>query len=564
MGSGHPGGSGTIVSALIDHASKRPDKVFCHLRAKGEHHRITYGALLQESARFAGLYRRRGVGRGDVVMIVLPTHPAMFPAFFGAMLAGAVPTFMPAPSPKQEPGHYWRSHLPLFERIRPARVLTDGATAAQIAASGLDPAATPPIARADQAGAPLPASDFESPASGTTAFLQHSSGTTSLKKGVMLSYGALERQVRAYAQAIAATADDVVVSWLPVYHDMGLVACTLVPATLGQTIVVLDPFEWSAQPASLFEAIAEHRGTLVWLPNFAFEHLVRTADPRAPAHDLSSVRAFIDCSEPCKPATFERFAARFADRGVTRERLQVCYAMAETVFAVTQTRLGREPRTVTVSAEALRTENRARAPRDGETALALLSTGTPIDGMRVRIAAADGRSAPEGAVGEVVISGDCLFDGYHRLPDTTRERLVEGEYRSRDLGFLRGGELYLLGRMDDLIIVHGKNFYAHEIELALGRVPGIKPGRAVAFGVDNAAVGSSDLVVVAEQADDAVDATRVKRLIKETLQQEIGIAIREAKLVPQGWLVKTTSGKISREANRSKYLHEKAAPATVD
>src|SRR5579871_5464890 len=217
------------------------------------------------------------------------------------------------------------------------------------------------------------------PTSHDIALLQHSSGTTGLKKGVMLTYGAIENQLMAYTTAIHAEVSDVLVSWLPVYHDMGLVACTLMPLMLGATVVVLDPFEWSANPVTLFHRITEHHGTLVWLPNFAFEHLVRGISRTNDTFDLSSVRAFIDCSEPCKPTTFQRFAAHFAERGVKQKQLQVCYAMAETVFAVTQTHLNRPVQEITISEAALRHESVARPPKGDEMTISLLSAGYPIE-----------------------------------------------------------------------------------------------------------------------------------------------------------------------------------------
>jgi acyl-CoA synthetase (AMP-forming)/AMP-acid ligase II len=487
----------------------------------------------------------------------------MFAAFLGAMLIGAVPSFMPCPSSKQDPDLYWQNHRTLLERTSPRLILTDAQNAMQMAKNQLGDEASTRILCLDEAKRPLLSSDIIFPAACDTALLQHSSGTTGLKKGVMLSYAAVDQQIRAYSRTLSATRQDVIVSWLPVYHDMGLVACTLLPLTLGLTVVVLDPFEWSSNPVNLFRVITTHNGSLTWLPNFAFEHFVRSVDENDDTYDLSSVRAFINCSEPCKPSTFGRFAARFASRGVTANQLQVCYAMAETVFAVTQTRIGQPVKIISVSEQALREEKTARPPRADEATISFLSTGNFIDGMRVRIDGMEGNGSPEGTVGEVVISGECLFDGYYGLPDVTRERLIGKEYHSRDLGFVLDGELYILGRMDDVIIVHGKNFCAHEVELALNKIRGIKPGRAVAFGVENDAVGSLDLVVVAEHTGDALNLPEIKRHIKDSVFQEIGITIREAMLVGEGWLVKTTSGKISRESNKAKYLSEKSRQGTL-
>src|SRR5258708_2485543 len=191
------------------------------------------------------------------------------------------------------------------------------------------------------------------------AFIQHSSGTTGLKKGVQLSYGAVAAQISSYAEALGFADSGCIASWLPLYHDMGLIACFVLPLMLGLPVVALDAFEWVNRPALLFEAIEEHRCTHVWLPNFAFHHLCRTVDP-AQGYALGGVKAFIDCSEPCKPETFDLFVETFGSCGVARAQLQCCYAMAETVFAVTQTTLGRKAQEYQADLDALLRENRAR------------------------------------------------------------------------------------------------------------------------------------------------------------------------------------------------------------
>jgi fatty-acyl-CoA synthase len=554
---------GTLVSVLMHHAADTPDKVFAYITAGNRDDKVSYRDLLDDSLKFAALYKQAGALPGDIVMIFLMTHKHMFAAFLGAMLIGGIPTYMPCPSLKQDPDLYWRNHRALFERTKPGIVLTDADTAVHMASNNLDAAGSTKILRLDEASVPLPLSEVIVPSHSDVALLQHSSGTTGLKKGVMLTYQAIGNQIEAYSRALAATPDDIIISWLPVYHDMGLIACTLMPLVMGQTVVVLDPFEWASNASSLFHKIAEHRGTLVWLPNFAFEHLVRSIPEGSDSFDLSSIRAFINCSESCKPATFARFTNRFSACGAGREKLQVCYAMAETVFAATQTQLGEAVSVVTVSDKVLREERIARAALPGEATVSFLSTGKPIDGTRIRIASASSSNAAESVVGEVLVSGNSLFNGYYELPDASKDRLVDSEYHTRDLGFILDGELYVLGRVDDVIIVHGKNFYAHEIEMALSEVPGIRPGRAVAFGIDNPMVGSQDLVVVAEHADGVSNLAETRRYIKNVLFQEIGISIREAMLVPGGWLVKTTSGKIHRESNKAKYLEEKSRGETL-
>jgi acyl-CoA synthetase (AMP-forming)/AMP-acid ligase II len=393
--------------------------------------------------------------------------------------------------------------------------------------------------------------------------LQHSSGTTGLKKGVMLSHRAILDQTFSYAQAIGATSDDIVVSWLPLYHDMGLVACLLMPIVMGQTVVLLDPFHWVSRPGILFEAIARHRGTLCWLPNFAFDHLARIVEPNPVTMRMDAVRAFINCSEPCQAATFRRFADRFASLGVKPQALQVCYAMAETTFAVTQTGMDAPPRTVHVDRVALHESGRAIPPTGADTDLELISTGQPVTGTVVQVMLATEQSAPDGVVGEICVRSSSLFSGYYKLPEESEARLRGDLYATRDRGFIRDGELYVLGRLDDLIIIAGRNFHAAEIETILNQVDGLKPGRNVAFGVGNAERGTSDLIVVAETDDAAgadVSSSLYKTLrhnVREAVFQSLNLYPGEVRLVTQGWLLKTTSGKIERNGNAAKYLRER-------
>lgn len=247
------------------------------------------------------------------------------------------------------------------------------------------------------------------------AFIQHSSGTTGLKKGVQLSYGAVAAQISSYAEKLVLADSSCIASWLPLYHDMGLIACFILPLTLGVPVVSLDAFEWVTRPALLFEAIEEHRCTHVWLPNFAFHHLCRTVDP-AHGYALGGVQAFIDCSEPCKAETFDLFVETFGSCGVTREQLQCCYAMAETVFAVTQTTLGQ----------------RVQEYQAGKPSRRVLSCGKIISGLDVKIVDRQDVALAPGEVGEIAVRGSFLFTGYFKNED---ERLSGGWYRTGDTGF---------------------------------------------------------------------------------------------------------------------------------
>ena len=408
------------------------------------------------------------------------------------------------------------------------------------------------VGEADGLPAALPPAD-------AIGLLQHSSGTTGLKKGVALSYRAIAAQMDSYGASIGIDADDCIVSWLPLYHDMGLMACFVIPVYFGVTLVHLDPFHWLAQPARLFAEIEERRGTLTWLPNFAFEHLANIATEHR--YDLASMRAFIDCSEPCRKTSLVRFAESFAPFGVRPEMLQICYAMAETVFAAAQTPMGGALAYAYVDRSRLEIGSPAPLTDEGAPGASVVAdVGRPLAGAEINIHDLEGRALPDGVVGEIAIRGDFLFEGYYKDPERSRDRLRDGWYHTRDLGFRLNGGLFVLGRLDDVIIVNGKNLLAHDIEAVINTVQGVKPGRAVAMAMFDERNGSDVLLVMAETIGDA--AASLRREIVERIYAHVGIKPFDVRLVPANALIKTSSGKISRKDNLARYLAAKAATKT--
>lgn len=267
------------------------------------------------------------------------------------------------------------------------------------------------------------------------------------------------------------------------------------------------------------------------------------------AFDLSHVRAFINCSEPCRPAAFSHFLDAFKRHGIRPAMLQTCYAMAETVFAVTQSDLGRPPARLS----SILPDFAGRA--DAMVLPDVLSAGRPIDGIELRLLDDDGADAAAGKVGEISVSAPYLFQGYFRLAAETDAAFTDGWYRTGDLGLLVEDELFVVGRVKDLVIVHGKNLVAHQVEDLVSAVPGIKPGRVVAFGVGDDRAGSEMLVVVAEQSRRcAIPVLALKAAISEQILAATGISPGRTLIVEEGWLAKTTSGKMSREANKARYL----------
>lgn len=528
-----------LFAKLLQRAATMPDAIFCHL-AKGEvFEDISVGAIVHEAHQFARLLGTFGVREGEIVPIMLEHGRMLYSSFIGCTLIGAVPTFLPPLTRKQDPVAFRAATERLFGRIAPRCAIVSGATSASLA--GIDVAC---LHVEDVAGTPLdslladtaerlsnlPLGRGEAP-----AFLQHSSGTTGHKKGVRLSHKMVLRQIELYAEATGVGPRDVVASWLPVYHDMGLITSFLLPSVCGLPIVSLDALEWVSRPTTLLDAIARYRATMCWLPNFAFPHIVRMAEPEA-TWDLSSLRLLVNCSEPCRTAAVDGFAERFATSALAPTAIQASYAMAETVFAVTQTPIGQPVR-------------RATQPDTAQ----FLSSGRPLPGTIVRILDEAGRDVPEGTLGEILISCETMFAGYHNLPELSAQRLQNGWYRSGDLGYLDQGELFVIGRNDDVLNINGKKLIAHEIEADLNILPGVAPGRTLVFTEHDDAAGAAHLVVAVEPREDLADAAAsLSGDVRRAVVSNCGLRPNRVMVLERGFLLKSTSGKISRQASIEK------------
>ncbi|NWF68813.1 MAG: AMP-binding protein [Chloroflexi bacterium] len=530
---------------------------------EGDHEtRYTFGELRAQVRRCGHALRAAGIQRGQLVVLVIPHRLELVYHFWGALHIGAVPSIFPFLSDKLNPERYFDSVRRLVQHSGVRAVITtrDFEGALQTTLTGIDVLL---LTLEQFAGANAAPENGDTPLADAhdLAFLQHSSGSTGLQKGVMLAHGAVLRQLTSYAQAIQLDNDDVIVSWLPLYHDMGLIAGFILPLLAGVKLVLMSPFQWVRDPKILLRAIQRHRGTLCWLPNFAYNFLAtRIRDKDLDGLDLSSMRAFINCSEPVYAESHRLFAERYAAYGLRADALQTCYAMAENVFAVTQSAFGTAPKIDIVDRRALMDEQRALPASGAAPALTLVSNGAPIAGCRVRIVDMQRQDLPERHVGEIAIHSASLMDGYYRRPEESAAVMSDGWYFTGDMGYLAAGELYITGRKKDLIIVGGKNIYPQDIENLLNDISGLHPGRASAFGVPNAQLGTEDIAIVAEVDASALDdddrRAAIQREIRARVAQNTDMIARYVHLVSAKWLIKTSSGKIARSANRDKFLQE--------
>lgn len=540
----------TLVESLVRHATDTPHKPFLVFWEEGRYRVISYQEFLSLCQSLVDFLTAEPDSDEGVVCIVMQHHPLLHAMFIACMMCGKTPAYLPFPTPKQDHEIYFSSHKALFERIRPSTIVTYGDLAgplANIAPSNVKILNIDNYVHRGYA-------DIATTKPDDAALIQHSSGTTGLKKGVELTFRQIEQQVHSYALASGLDRDSVIVSWLPLYHDMGLLTSFLIPLSLGASVVSISPFEWVRDPAILLRAIGMFNGTHTWLPNFAFNHIVNATPPNE-RFQLKTMKAFISCSEPAKAPTIKGFAGRFAVDGAEMQKLRACYAMAETVFAVSQSK---EPSVLSLDVEAFGQGQVSVVTDEREARIDLVSNGKPIEGIEVGIRTEDGNIARESSevIGEILVRGGFVFNGYYRNEAATTDAFIDRWYRTGDLGFLYNGELYICGRTKDVIIVHGRNYYSHDIEEILSTIDGVIPGRAVAIGVDDATTGSEELLILVEsrlEPTDRASHKALRREIKRAVFDRLELTPRDVAFVPPGWLVKTTSGKFSRVENLKRF-----------
>jgi fatty-acyl-CoA synthase len=511
----------------------------------------------------AAALNRLGIDGRELAVIAHTQNLESIFAFWGALVAGAIPSMFPTLTKKLDPDIYLRSMAELARLSHVRAILTTDDFAPQMRDAVPCPVyasqhLAESVSKVDLAG-------FENPPGldpDEIAFLQHSSGTTGLQKGVALSHRAVLNQIASYSDALALNDRDVIVSWLPLYHDMGLIAGFLLPLLQGVPLVLMSPFDWVQHPALLFRAIHDYRGTLCWLPNFAYNHSARRIRQRDTAGlSLASMRLFINCSEPVRADSHQQFLDRFAANGVTREMLAVSYAMAENTFAVTQTPIGQAARLDVVDQIELEYHRVAKpiAP-DQPHAQIRVSCGPCIPGTSATVIDDQGCALPERHVGQIAVQSDCMLSGYYQRPDL--QPVVDGWFHTGDMGYIADGAIYIVGRSKDLIINAGKNVYPQDIEAMVNTVPGVHAGRAVAFGVFDDREGTELIGVVAEVdaasagAVDPIEHKRIAQAIRQAAVKHSQITITYVHLVDDRWLIKTSSGKIARAANRDKWRAE--------
>jgi acyl-CoA synthetase (AMP-forming)/AMP-acid ligase II len=554
----------TLIEPVTERARRDPDRPSVVLIGEdGSEETVTAAQFLANAADYAAVLRAAGIRPRDIVILVMRHSKELLSAFWGALYLGAIPSIFPFLSEKLDRSLYVQQVRILVAHCRARAVIASPQFKPDLAAllEGVDCQifATDEVPRRAAAEGQPPHEAMPE----TVALLQHSSGSTGLQKGVALSHRAILNQVRGYGRAVALSESDVIVSWMPLYHDGGLIAGCVMPLVAGVRLVLISPFHWVRDPKVLFQAVHRHRGTLTWLPNFAFNHCARNVRDRdLVGVDLSRWRV-INAAEPVRWDSHRLFLERFGRYGLTERALAVAYGMAEATLFVTATPIDESPHVDWVEIRALQEERRALpAAPEAAGSTPMTSCGFPIEGAEIGIVDDEGRRLPERRVGEIVVRAHCLFSGYYLRHDLDAKVLRGGWYFTGDMGYLADGQLYVSGRKNDLIIVGGKNIYPNDLEAIANEVPGVRPGRAVAFGVPDPRLGTEAVVMVCEvNGSTGSDETRrIESELRRRIAQQTEVTLHDVRLMDRRWLIKTSSGKLARTANREKYLREPGGP----
>ncbi len=554
-----PHNAQTLAEVLLWHAEKHGERGYIHFYQEedGEEAEISYGRLLSESLLIASGLRQRQLLPGQTVAIMLPTCSDYFFAFFGVLLAGGVPVPIYPPTRMSQIERHLNRHLSILDNAQAALLITVAE------AKPISHLIRPRLERLRQIVTPQELREGASDAMGTArtqaqdiAFLQYTSGSTGNPKGVVLTHANLLANIRAMGTAIRVAPSDVFVSWLPLYHDMGLIGACLGALYYAIPLVLMSPLAFLARPQRWLWAIHHHRGTLSAAPNFAYELcLLKVREESIRGLDLSSWRMAFNGAEPVSARTISAFQQRFEPYGFRKETMAPVYGLAESSVGLAFPPPGRAPIIRRIRRSDLERSGQALPADEADTsALELVSCGQPLPGHQIRIVDTLGRELPEQREGRLQFRGPSTTSGYFRNPEQTRT-LFDGEWlESGDLAFLSQGEVFLTSRIKDLIIRAGRNIYPYEVEQAVGDLEGVRKGCVAVFGSADPGSQTERLVILAEtRHKGAQEREALQQQISQLTTDILGTPPDEVVLADPHTVLKTSSGKIRRAACKRLY-----------
>jgi 1-acyl-sn-glycerol-3-phosphate acyltransferase len=547
----------TLVDVLDWHAERHGERLLVTIESQhGAATHLTYAKLRIDALAVAAGLVERGYGAGDAVAVMLPTGSEFFAAFYGALYAGCVPVPLYPPARLAQLEDHLQRSVGILRNAEARLLLT--VPQARSFAQLLRARCEPLQAITTNSDLAVPRGQVARPAinSDSTVFLQYTSGSTGNPKGVVLSHANLLANVRAMWRASRVSGADTFVSWLPLYHDMGLIGACIGSLVVGYRLVLMSPLEFLAKPSRWLWAIHRHRATLSAAPNFAYELCAdRVTDAELDGLDLGSWRLAFNGAEPVNSDTIERFASRFARYGFKREAMFTVFGLAEGVLGVTFPPLERGPMIDSVDRDALMRDGFAKPARAGDpNALRLVSCGVPLPGHEVRVVDAAAHELAERAQGRVQFRGPSATHGYYKNPSANAALFAGDWLNTGDLGYFAAGELFLTGREKDLIIRHGVNIHPADLEAAVANLPGVRKGGVAVFAAADRRSGSERLVVAAEtRVTDVGERKRIAAAITRLAVERINMPPDDIVLAPPRSLLKTSSGKIRRATARELY-----------
>ncbi|MCX4703575.1 fatty acyl-AMP ligase [Streptomyces sp. NBC_01373] len=561
----------SLVDLLTTHASHQPDRTAYRFLVTGdcggEIQDISYGRLAGRARAVAAWLQERGL-TGSRAMLLYPPGLEFITGYLGCLSAGVVA--VPGVTPQgRAQNHRALTRMRRLIADADAKVILGGreVIAALTGMAEQLPELADLTCVATEDIPDEQAASWREPelTADSVAFLQYTSGSTSAPKGVVVTHGNLLDNERVITERMGHTPDtieeygrELIVSWLPMYHDMGLIGPVLNTLYLGVTATLFSPLHFLQRPDRWLEAVSRYRPHTSGGPNFAYELCLKHATPeRVDELDLTSWKVAFNGAEPVRPATLRRFTDTFAPAGFRREAFYPCYGLAESTVMVTGGRVDAPP-TLLAAADT--------GPHAGEADAAAVGCGRPGPGVTLVIADPERHEElPEGEVGEIWVAGASVAKGYWRNTLATRETFRAtlagraGRFlRTGDLGFVREGELFVTGRLKDLIVIDGRNHYPQDLELSAEMAhPALRPGCTAAFSVDggDGGVEGEQVVLVAEAAPEAAgEAEKITDLIRSAIGEAHGVPVRDVVLVHPGTIPKTSSGKIQRHASRAAHL----------
>ncbi|OEV21365.1 hypothetical protein AN221_07400, partial [Streptomyces nanshensis] len=532
----------TLLDVLLGAVREAPGQVVVHVRGDGNGNEltVTLRELLDDALRVAGGLREAGIAPGTCVPLLADRSEDFQPMFWGALAAGLVPVPL-APDARRA--------LPIWEHLGRPPVVVDAASASVVAelpgdvrALDLDALRRGPVLREPAVAGP-----------DEVAFLQFSSGSTGAPKGVEVTHRAVLANLEQICAASGLGSGDVVVSWMPYFHDMGLIGTHLAPLAARAKQVKIGPLTFAKRPRVWFEVADRHRATVLSAANFALALAVRRVPEEVVARlDLSSVRLMLVGAEPIAPAVWREFARRMRPAGLDPAAAQPVYGLAEATLAVTFPPPGEVAEPLVLDRAALG-RGVAVDTVAGAGALELMDVGLPVAGCAVRIVDDGGAELGDRRVGHILVRGPQLARGYHGLPGASAEVFSDGWLRTGDLGFLREGRLCVTGRHKDVLFLNGRTFHAPDLEAVAAATPGLPPGAPAVVGSTDPVTGGERVVVVVPWARPPREAAevleRVAARVREALLHD---DVRVLALAP-GAFPRTTSGKLQRQRLRERF-----------